>query len=73
MCARITAQARGKETAETSGNLIEKQEKKSNVHGSEPLRLLHGLDMNWRGPADLSVHVATGLFVKHHDLLGPVC
>jgi hypothetical protein len=55
------------------GGLIPEQQKESKKHGSEELRLLHGLDMNRSGPANLSMRVATGLFVKHHDLLGPVC
>ncbi len=45
------------------GNLLQTQQKERNVHGGKPLRLLHGLDMNRSGPADLSMRVATGLFV----------
>ena len=63
----------GKKQPKHQGNLIQKQQKESTAHGREPLRLLHGLDMNRGEPADLSVRVATGLFVKHYDLLAPVC
>src|SRR5713101_9439254 len=54
------------------GDLIQEQQKESKEHGGEDLRLRHRLDTNRREPADLSVRFAAGLFIKHHNLLGPV-
>jgi hypothetical protein len=73
VCKDHCSQHREEKRPNHQGGLIPEQQKESKKHGSEELRLRHGLDANRRGPADLSVRVATGLFVKHHDLLGPVC
>lgn len=54
------------------GNLIRKQQKERKEHGSEERRLRQGSDTNRREPADLSVCVAAGLFIQHHNLLSPV-
>jgi len=55
------------------GDLIQEQQKENKEHGGEDLRLRHRFDKNRREPADLSVRFAAGLFIKHLDLLGPVC
>jgi len=45
------------------GDLIQGQQRGHKELGSEELRLRYGSDTNRREPADLSVCVATGLFI----------
>jgi hypothetical protein len=54
---------REKKRPKHQSDLIQEQQKEREKYGSEELRLRHGSDTNRREPADLSVRVATGLFI----------